>query len=96
VGGAKYKSEIFDLKEVFETFSNEHRLAILKLLKEKGEKSVGQIADYLELSFRITSKHLMYLAGKGVLARRYDGPFVLYKIPSSLSGSARTIIDKLL
>jgi len=83
------------LIETFKIFTNYHRLEILKLLKEK-EKSVGQIADSLEISFKATSKHLLFLSEKGILTRRYDGPFVLYSISKNISGITQSIISKVL
>ncbi|PIR40079.1 MAG: hypothetical protein COV33_01910 [Candidatus Zambryskibacteria bacterium CG10_big_fil_rev_8_21_14_0_10_34_34] len=85
-----------ELMVVLKMLANKHRLAILKLLKEKREKSVGQIADCLEVSFNTISKNLLYLSQKGILVRRYDTPFVLYKISNSLPKSAKIIISKIL
>lgn len=90
-----YKKEK-ELMKTLRTFDNKHRLAILAFLKEKGEKSVGQIADHLEASFNTVSKNLLYLARKGILNRRYDGPFVLYKISSSLPRHESVIIREIL
>jgi ArsR family transcriptional regulator, arsenate/arsenite/antimonite-responsive transcriptional repressor len=85
-----------ELKKIFEVFNNEPRLAILSLLKSKGEKSVGQIADRLDISYKVVSKHLLILFDTGILQRRYDGPFVLYKISPTLPGAAKVIINGLL
>jgi ArsR family transcriptional regulator, arsenate/arsenite/antimonite-responsive transcriptional repressor len=95
----KYKKDSGRMEEserLLELLANKRRLAILSLLKEKGEKSVGQIADHLELEFKIISKHLILLAEKGILSRRYDGPFVLYQISANLPPLFRTIINELL
>ena len=81
---------------VLKMLANTHRLAILRLLKEKGEKSVGQIADRLEVPFNTISKNVLHLTQKGILLKRYDTPFVLYKISNSLPESAKIIISKLL
>lgn len=88
----KFKQITFDLKILAE----KHRLEILNLLKTGKSKSVGQIADHLNISFKATSKHLLYFAKKGILKRRYDGPFVLYKISDNLPRVARLIIFHLL
>lgn len=81
---------------IFKIFSNEHRLAILSFLKAKGERSVGDIADNIGAEFGITSKYLLYLTKKGILKRRYDGSFVLYKISDDLPEIARLIISNTL
>jgi len=93
-----------ELEKEFEIFANENRLAILSYLKNKkgglvGKSvgtSVGTIADNINLSFKTTSKHLLYLARKGILKRWYDGPFVMYKISDNLSAVARLVISHLL
>ena len=85
-----------ELIKIFKIFTNEHRLAILSFLKSNGEKSVGNIADNINSSFGVTSKHLMFLFKKGVLKRRYDGNFVLYEIVPDLPKSTTLIISHLL
>ncbi len=85
--------EVKELKEIFEIFANEHRLTILKFLKEKKSGSVGEIADGTGASFKAISKHLLFLAKKGILNRQYDGHFVLYKISDDLSVTTRAIIS---
>jgi DNA-binding transcriptional ArsR family regulator len=91
------KSEnIKELNRTFKIFANEQRLAIMNLLKTKGEKSVGQIADHLEIPFKTISKHLLYLSDKGILTRRHNGFFVLYEISGNLSKSVRLIISQII
>ena len=85
-----------EIKKELEIFDNLNRLEILKLLKNKGEISVGSIADKTKLSFKTVSRQLLYLAKNGIVERRYDGQFVLYKISSSLSKTANIIISNLL
>ena len=77
-------------------FANEHRVAILIFLKNKGERSVGDIADNIKASFGTTSKHLLFLSEKGILTRRYDGPFVLYGISKNISETIKSIITKVI
>lgn len=91
----KTSKEIKYLSQVFKIFANEQRLAVVSLLKLKGEKSVGQIADHLEISFKTASKNLLFLTKKGILKRRYDGSFVLYKISDNLLEFTSLIISRL-
>jgi DNA-binding transcriptional ArsR family regulator len=88
--------QIKELEANLEIFANERRLAILSYLKIKKAASVGDIADNIKISFKAASKHLLYLAGKGILIRRYDGPFVLYKVSSNLPQFTRLIISELM
>lgn len=85
-----------ELIKTFRIFDNKHRLAILAFLKEKGEKSVGQISDHLEAPFNTVSKNLLYLARVGILSRRYDTPFVLYKISAPLPKHESLIIREMI
>ena len=84
-----------ELKKELEIFDNLNRLDILKFLKSKGQRSVGDIADRTGLSFKTASRQLLYLAKKGVLKRRYDGSFVLYEISNNLSKLSGSIISSL-
>jgi DNA-binding transcriptional ArsR family regulator len=90
------KMENKELAKIFKIFANEHRLAILIFLKNKGERPVGDIADNIKASFGITSKYLLYLTKNGILRRRYDGPFVLYSIANDILGPVRLILSKFL
>lgn len=94
--GDRKKGENEDLTKIFKIFANKSRLAILIFLKAKKERPVGDIADNIKASFGITSKYLLYLTKKGILQRRYDGPFVLYSIAKDISEPARLILSKLL
>ena len=84
-----------ELKKELEIFDNLNRLHILKYLKNRGERPVGDIADSAGVSFKTASRQLLYLAQKEILKRRYDGSFVLYKIGDKLSPITRTLISQL-
>ena len=70
-----------------------NRLGILKFLKKRKEASVGEIADNLKISFKATSKHLLYLVRKGLLMNKKDGPFVLYYISNNLPKLILSVVD---
>ena len=95
-GNMLSKENAKQLGEILKILSEKQKLAILIFLKAKGGRSVGQIADHLEISFKATSKHLLRLTKERILARRYDGNFVLYEIAVSLPEPARLIISHLL
>lgn len=92
----KSSDEEKELRKIFRIFDNNHRLSILRLLKMKRELSVGQIADHLEVPFNTISKNVLLLAKSGILARRYDTPFVLYKISNSAPAQAKIILSHLI
>ncbi len=72
--------------------SNEHRLTIISFLKKRQFASVGDIADHTKISFKATSKHLLYLVKNGVLVSYYDGPFVMYSISLNLPELIKNVI----
>lgn len=94
-GMISFAKDFKETEKEFEIFANKNRLAILSFLNKNKKGSVGQIADHLEISFKTASRHLLYLAKKGILKRHYDGPFVLYEISDNLSKLARLVISHL-
>lgn len=56
------------------------RLRILDLLERRGEATVSEIHEGLELEQPVCSQHLILMRDKGVLARRRDGVNVLYRL----------------
>ena|SRR3989338_3023630 len=91
----KNKKGLEQIKVDLKILAENHRLEILQYLKKKREAPVGEIADHVKISFKATSKHLLFLAKKEILKRRYDGPFVLYSISDNLSGFNKLIISHL-
>ncbi|MEI6191350.1 MAG: winged helix-turn-helix domain-containing protein [bacterium] len=67
--------------------ADENRLGILKYLKKKKSASVGEISDQLKISFKATSKHLLFLVKKEILFRQPDNPFVIYSLSSNSNQS---------
>jgi DNA-binding transcriptional ArsR family regulator len=55
------------------------RLRLLLAL-ERDEYSVGQLADVLDRSHKVTSHHLNVLFGEGLIARRREGTSVVYSL----------------
>ncbi len=61
--------------------SNRHRLLILCQLID-GEKSVGQLAEFLGIRDSTASQHLALLRRDRVIAGRRDGQTIWYRISS--------------
>ena len=63
------------------------RLQLLNLLQTHGELPVQELASAAGQSHANTSKHLRLLAERGIVGRRQDGPYALYRITDpSISG----------
>ena len=65
---------------VFKTFNNINKMKIVDILSRKGQRTVTQIADDLNISFKATSKHLVELNRVGVLVSKGKSNRVYYYI----------------
>lgn len=64
----------------FQALSDPTRLRILYELKERGEASVGELAEAVGASQQNVSKHLALLRDEGFLARRKEKTRAVYSI----------------
>lgn len=80
-----------DASEFLRALSNHHRLLILCQLID-GEKSVGQLAEFLGVRDSTTSQHLALLRRDRIITGRRDGQTVWYRISSQ---PARDIVQVL-
>lgn len=81
------------LQRIFKALGNPRRLAIVQLLLDRRELSVGTIATYLKLSITATSKHLGALANIDLLERRQVNTVVYYRINQELPSDARMVVQ---
>lgn len=70
--------------ELLKALSNQHRLLILCRLVD-GEKSVGQLADFLGIRDSTVSQHLALLRREGIIIGRRDGQTIWYRIESDVA-----------
>jgi DNA-binding transcriptional ArsR family regulator len=80
-----------DASDLLKALSNQHRLLILCQLIE-GEKSVGQLAEFLGIRDSTVSQHLALLRRERIIAGRRDGQTIWYRIES---GPARAVMEVL-
>lgn len=66
---------------LLKALSNRHRLLILCQLID-GEKSVGQLADFLGIRDSTASQHLALLRRDRIISGRRDGQTIWYRIAS--------------
>jgi len=69
-----------ELEKLLKALANKRRIAILKVLKENGAVSVGDIASEIKLSFKSTSKHLAILSSLNIVDKEQVGLQVFYKL----------------
>ena len=92
----KYSMEIFEMQAaICKTLSQPRRLMIIHELREGG-KSVGQLAETLEMSQPNVSQHLAVLKKQGVVDARRDGTSIIYTLSSPRIGQACDLVRGLL
>ena len=77
--------------QVLKTLGHEGRLMILCTLANS-ERSVGDLADELELSQSAVSQHLMRMRNEGLVEARRESQTVYYSL---VDGDARKLIRAL-
>jgi DNA-binding transcriptional ArsR family regulator len=80
-----------EAEELLKAIANRHRLTILCQLID-GERSVGEMADFLSLRDSTVSQHLALLRKDGLVSTRRDGQTIWYAIAST---PARKLLETL-
>lgn len=65
---------------VLKSLAHSDRLRVFDLLSSQGEKCVCDIADTLQISQPMTSKHVAMLRDAGLLESRKEGALVYYRV----------------
>lgn len=77
---------------VFRVLANENRLKIIELLSRRSKMTVGDIAEYLKISFKATSNHLVMLKNLDVLEAQGTAGHVFYSLNNNLPPDFRKVI----
>ena len=80
-----------EAEELLKALANRHRLTILCQLID-GERSVGELAEFLSLRDSTASQHLALLRKDGLVSTRRDGQTIWYAIASA---PARKLLETL-
>ena len=64
----------------FRVLGDSSRLAILRLLLDRGELTVGEVVDAVGMSQANVSKHLRLLLDAGIVSRRREGTSAHYTV----------------
>ena len=83
------ENELYDLAELFKTFGDSTRIKILYVLFDM-ERSVGDIADKLNMTQSAISHQLNILKQAHLIKSRRDGKTMLYSLDDD---HVKTIID---
>ncbi len=77
--------------ELLKSLANRHRLLIVCQLIE-GERSVGELAEFLGIRDSTVSQHLALLRKDGLVTTRREGQTIFYAIGSA---PARAVLEAL-
>jgi len=92
----KYDIELYKIKaELCKTLSDPKRLMMITELRS-GEKTVGEIAEAIEVSQPATSHHLAILRDGGIVSARREGPNVYYCLADPKISEACDIVHNVL
>ena len=80
-----------EASELMKALANRHRLLIVCQLVD-GERSVGELAEFLAIRDSTVSQHLALLRRDGIVAARRDGQTIFYSI---FSPAAQRILHTL-
>ena len=84
-----------DLERIMKALANRRRLAILKLLKNRREAAVGEVAQEIRLSLKATSKHLSILYKADLVDRDQRGLSVFYHLSSEQTSVYKSVLNSL-
>ena len=73
-------SDVENTARVLKCLGHPLRLRILDLLERKGEATVTEVHEALEVGQAVASQHLTMMRDKGILASRKEGVHVFYRI----------------
>lgn len=82
-----------EIEKELKALANSRRLTIIKILKDKKEMSVGEIARELKLSIKATSKHLSVLKSVNIVEYEQRSLLYFYKLVSPLPESTKAILS---
>ncbi|VDC23455.1 ArsR/SmtB family transcription factor [Pseudogemmobacter humi] len=80
-----------EASELLKSLGNRHRLLILCQLVQ-GEKSVGQLAEFLGIRDSTVSQHLALLRRDRIITGRRDGQSIWYRIESEVAQKVMQVL----
>ena len=93
---SKYDLELYKLKaELCKTFADPKRLIIINELQD-GEKTVGRLAEMLEIPQAVVSRHLAVLRHRGIVLPRREGTTIYYRLIDPNIGKACELVHEIL
>jgi ArsR family transcriptional regulator len=85
-----------NLVKILKAISDESRLRILSMLKEKQNLCVCEIREIIGLSQPAISSHLRILENAGLINNSKDGKWINYRLNSDLGIKVREFLNQIL
>jgi len=80
--------------QLFKNLSDETRLRLVLLLREKGELCVCELTSLLKETQPKISRHLALLREKGLLLDRREGKWIFYRLSPHVPAWAAAVIEQ--
>lgn len=80
--------------QLFKNLSDDTRLCLVLLLREKGELCVCELSDILKQTQPKISRHLALLRAGGLLIDRRDGKWIYYRLSPHMPAWAAAVIEQ--
>lgn len=80
--------------QLFKSLSDETRLSLVLLLREKGELCVCELTSVLKETQPKISRHLALLRENGLLTDRRDGKWIHYRLSPHMPAWAAAVIEQ--
>ncbi|MFH7097017.1 metalloregulator ArsR/SmtB family transcription factor, partial [Klebsiella pneumoniae] len=80
--------------QLFKSLSDETRLSLVLLLREKGELCVCELTSVLKETQPKISRHLALLRENGLLTDRRDGKWIHYRLSPHMPAWAAAVFEK--
>lgn len=91
----KDQKQIEQFENIFKILANNHRLAIIKLLKREYNLPVWYITEKIGSNIKVTSKHLRILLDAGIVARDRHLNEAVYYLSRNNSRIVRYLIKQI-
>ncbi|MEO8637422.1 MAG: metalloregulator ArsR/SmtB family transcription factor [Candidatus Taylorbacteria bacterium] len=82
-----------DLEKTLKALANRRRLAILKLLRDNKELTVGELAERINLSFKSTSRHLSVLSYSEIVQKEQRGLEMYFSLSQTQKLASKHILS---
>ena len=81
-----------ETERILKALANKRRLAIIDLLHKEKDKSVGEIASAIKLSFKATSKHVLTLMNVDIVDKEQRSSQAFYSLNKNAPDTVKSLL----